>query len=226
MKRSRWERPTQRRRSTLKFKNIRLVAFAAVALAVMSVSAKASNLIVNGNFDDPSVGTGWSEFSSVTGWSPLNTSDPWIEIDYSPVLGLSCYTAGCQNLEVNANTYDLVGQTVTGLTVGQTYDLSWAYGDRASGGNEVMNVLFGGNLVTTDTGTGTSKWYPNNFTVTVTSTSESLIFATDGSSTGDVSYGNDITAVSLTQVPEPGALGLLGTGLLGLLGFAKRKFLS
>ena len=47
-----------------------------------------------------------------------------IELDYSPSIGLPCYDSACQNLEVNADTFDTVSQTVSGLTVGAKYTLS------------------------------------------------------------------------------------------------------
>ena len=64
-----------------------------------------------------------------------------VEVGYSPIYGLSCVNAACQNLEVNGNTFGDDYQTVTGLTVGDTYTLSYLYGGRTSGGPDTLDVI-------------------------------------------------------------------------------------
>ena len=195
--------------------------------------SNATDLIVNGSFALPDVGGNWSMFSNglVPGWY---TTDPAsdIEIDNPAVFGggSSAYEEDKQSLEVNAYNPKDVYQTITGLTAGKTYVLSWAYGDRPGSGSQEMQVYFGpsgtllpADLVTTDVDTyaGTNStlvWIPNSFVVTATSTTEVLSFngvAFPGE--GSPSYGNEIDAVSLMAAPEPSTLLLLASGL-GLLG--------
>ncbi len=204
------------------------VFFPAILLLIGCGSAQihANDLIVNGNFEQPSVGVGgFGTFTNgmVPGW--INTAgDGDIEIDASGVVGGPAYQS-TQSMEVNANTFDTVSQNVSGLVVGKTYLLSWAYGDRPGSGAQEMNVLFDGNLVTTDVDTfagsnGSLIWNLNSFYVTADATTETLSFESIRTS-GLPSYGNEIDAVSLAT-PEPPTMPLLLTGL-GVLGFLWRR---
>ena len=66
----------------------------------------------------------------------------------------------------------------------------------------------------------------NTFVVQATSPSESLVFSSEPTS-GDPSYGNEITDVSLvmTGVPEASTSAMLvaGFGCLGLIAFRRQK---
>lgn len=201
------------------------VAVLAAGAAFMALSpANAANLISDGDFATPSVGSGWGFFSNGSVGQWLNTNGDVLEVGNSATYGLPCFSAGvCQNLEVNANTFDTVSQTVTGLTVGQSYDLSWAYGGRTGGGPQALNVSFGNTLLTQNSGS-IGVWTLTTFRVLATSSSETLTFAALNLG-GLPSYGNEITSVSLSAVPEPmsWAMMLLGFGGLGAVVRNRRK---
>jgi hypothetical protein len=129
---------------------------------------------------------------------------------------------GCQNLEVNFNTFGDVYQTVS-LTAGDSYDLSFLYGGRTSGGPQEMRVFADGILLGTLTATSGS-WTSENFYFTAPVTSDRIEFQTvPNVPGGDLpSYGNEITSVSLSAVPEP-ANWILLLGGFGLLGAALRR---
>jgi hypothetical protein len=175
--------------------------------------------VANGSFEAPSVGGGWNLFAngSVPGWTSNNNE---LEIDYTPILsgaGTSAYD-GAQSAEVDGSTFDTLSQTVSGLTVGARYTLSWAYGSRPGSGPQQLDVSLGGTPIATNTSDGSGNavvWTPNAYTVVATATSETLSFAALDVG-GAPSVGNELDAVSLTAVPEPASLCLLGSGLLGL----------
>lgn len=213
-------------------KRFGILSLAILVLALCGATqATATSLIFNGSFELPNELGGWALLAngSLPGWT---TTDPGglIEIDDPAVFGGgSVAYSGTQSLEVNANIPEDVQQTVTGLAVGQTYVLSWAYGDRPGSGPQQMQVYFGGTLVTTDSDTSSTDgnpsvvWLTNSFVVTATSTSELLSF--DGvafAGEGAPSYGNEVDAVSLVATPEPSTLLLFASGLF-LLGCAWRR---
>ncbi|MGA2046059.1 MAG: PEP-CTERM sorting domain-containing protein [Terracidiphilus sp.] len=218
-------------------KRFALLSVAALVFGLVGATpSNANSLIVNGYFNSftgasaPGAG-GWGLYSNgqVTGWTTTNSAG-LIEIDSAPPIGPGTNPFGTYSLEVNANVPETVSQTISGLTIGQTYLLSWAYGDRPGSGAESMNVLLNGAIVATDTdpgGNSALQWYENYYSFTATGTTETLSFA-GLPDTGQPSYGNEIDGVSLVATPEPSTWLLLLSGL-GFLGFAvlrQRRVLS
>jgi len=206
-------------------------ALPVVALAVFGMVGAApsfadtkTNQIVNGDFNTtPALAAGnWGDFSNgmVAGWTG---SAGLIEIDTAGAIGPGINQFSSQSLEVNANSPETVSQTITGLTVGETYVLSFAYGDRPGSGDESMNVLLDGALITTENNnfyvnTPTLVWHDGGWEIVATSTSETLSFVGLPDS-GQPSFGNEVTNVALVATPEPSTWLLMLSGI-GLLGFA------
>src|ERR1700733_8540038 len=192
--------------------------------AVPSFADTKVNQVVNGDFNTtPALGAGgWSDFANgtVAGWTGSAGS---IEIDTPGAIGPGINQFSPQNLEVNANSPETVTQTITGLTVGQTYVLSLAYGDRPGSGDESMNVLLDGVLITTEVDNWFANppslvWHDGGWEIVATSTSETLSFVGLPDS-GQPSFGNEVTNVALVATPEPSTWLLMLSGI-GLLGFA------
>lgn len=97
------------------------------------------NLLVNGSFEEPTV-TKWALSSAVPGWS---SSTP-IEIDRTPWPA----SDGDQSSDMNGNVPTTITQTVSGLTPGAPYLLSFDYASsRSSRSTVTMDVLVNGDVV-------------------------------------------------------------------------------
>lgn len=185
---------------------------AAAAILAASTAFAGVNLISDGDFSNPNQGGSWTIYSPGTnGWT--STVGDGIEIGYSPIYGLPTDNAGGQNLELNANIYGTDSYTVSGLQIGATYDLSWDYGGRTSGGPSSATVSFGGAVLANDGGS-IGMWTHNAFQIVATSTTENIILT--AAATGAPSYGNEFTNFSLTAVPEVSTWAMLALGLAGL----------
>jgi hypothetical protein len=197
----------------------KLILIAGLTAALSAPAFATTNLIANGDFTSPKLVIPWGQCAScITGWANAHDN---VEIGHNYVYGLPTIGSGV-NLEVNANTWGDVTQTVTGLTKGAEYDLSYEYGGRAEGGVQSLDVSFGGKLLTTDTGS-IGKWTLNSFTIVAASTSEVLQFKSNVTR-GRPGEGNEISTVSLTAVPELStwAMMLGGFGALGFVGYRRK----
>jgi hypothetical protein len=200
---------------------VAVAVFGMVGAAPSFADTKISQ-IVNGDFNTtPALAAGgWGDFANgtVAGWTG---SAGLIEIDTPGPIGPGTNPFSSQSLEVNANSPETVSQTITGLTVGQTYVLTFAYGDRPTSGDESMSVLLDGALITTEVdnlNNSSLVWHVDSYGIVATSTSETLSFVGLDDS-GQPSFGNEVTDVALVASPEPSTWLLMLSGI-SLLGFA------
>lgn len=198
----------------------RSLFLAAFAFAAAGIGQARADFIVNGSFENP----GTSNFAiytngNVPGWTSNNNE---LEIDAGAVL--PAYS-GNQSAELNGNTFDTISQTVTGLVSGQLYALTWAYAGRIGAGLQQMNVLFNGVQVGQNTSDGNANvtWANNTAIVRATSTTATVSFAAINLG-GNGSVGNELDAVTLNAyVPEPASAALLGSGILALALWRRRR---
>ena len=127
-------------------------------------------------------------------------------------------------------------QTITGLTVGDQETITFYYAGAQQDGftgatTEGLTVSFGNDsdpLTTLDNVShGFTGWQEASVTFTASSTSEVLSFLANGTPNGEPPMTLlDGVSISQSPVPEPGTLTLLGTGILGLGGMVRRRFLK
>jgi len=198
-------------------KNIRKL-FAASIFSALAFAPVASAGVINGSFEDNIQANGtWSIYQNLVGWSGGQAG-----IELRNNVAGQAYD-GVNYIELDTTANSIASQAVT--TLGQLYTLTFAYSPRmnvASGSNGIQ-VFWNGNSVGTFTGNGAgaggNNWVLFSVDVMGTSPTSSLMFKAVGTSD---SYGGSLDAVTLTAIPEPGTLALLGIGLVGL-GLSRRR---
>lgn len=190
-----------------------------VALAMPVAAQATTNLVINGQFEQPATGTGWKQQASIPGW--FSESGDLIEVGNAAVYGASCASPACQVLEVNANRFGSVSQIVAGLTPGVRYDFGWSMAGRSNSGPQFLDVLVDDVVVGQMASTGFGGWLDSVAQFTATATTAKINFASRNAG-GRSSYGNLVTNVSVGAVPEPATWAMLITGF-GLIGHAMRR---
>jgi hypothetical protein len=229
-------------------KQLSVIVIPAIALALCVASNAHADFVNNGSFGADTLAAGTKvrmntgSGSVVSGWSGgtnLTFLDSFGSADngtYLSVYGPFPKTSpdGGNFIEADAApTYSgVLYQTVSGLTVGQTYAVSFyqAAGQQAGftgATTEQWRVSLGAAALT-PTGTnyqassmftlpqgGVGAWQAQTMNFTATATSEVLSFLAYGTPNGQPPMAF-LDGVTMNAVPEPASLVLMGIGLLGI----------
>jgi hypothetical protein len=192
---------------------------------MITSSIAQGNLITNGGFESPNIGSGWTYGQDPGGWQGDN-----IEVWASGFQGVNSYE-GTQHGELNAHPNDGTSWSIYQsfqTTLNALYDISFAYSARRNSSEAFLfsladntSTIF--NETIDDHDTGQWSLFSDGFVGTGNMMTLRFTSITPDSGT----LGNFLDAVSVVSVPggnvpEPGIISLLAAGLL-MMGFSRRR---
>jgi hypothetical protein len=224
-----------------------LIVVPAIALALCEPSAAQASFMINGSFEADTLAAGSkmdfsnNNVSNVTGWSggtgltfldsPGSAAGPVYLSVYGPFPSVSPDGGNFVEADAAPSFRGVIYQTVTGLTVGQTYAVSFYQAAGQQTGftgstTEQWIVGWGATLTDSQANTqssslftlpqgGVGAWQAQTMNFTATAVSEVLSFLANGTPDGEPPIAF-LDGVKINPVPEPGALALMGVGLLGV----------
>jgi len=213
---------------------------ALAALAAISITASAANLITDGNFSDiTQVGSNsWSIISQSTltsdegasGWrvsAAPSLSGPIAGLEVRDGVDGSAQGSSTRFIELDGNENDMISQTLA-TVYGQKYAITFYVADRPDVSSSFLQTSGGygyqissglETFSSTSLGSFGTSWVKE--TIDFTALSSSTTFSIWAAGKSD-SYGTSFDNFSAVAVPEPASLGLFAAGL-AFLGLTARR---
>jgi len=202
---------------------------ALAALAAISATASAGNLLVDGSFESITQAPGtWNTYKSVPGWTVTEAngapSPHGLEIR-DDVAGTA--ENGHNFVELDGYENDKISQSFA-TTYGKEYQISFYIADRpdvssaflATSGGYGYQISSGLETIsTTDVGSFGTAW--KLVTIDFTALASTTKFSIWAAGTSD-SYGTSFDNFQAAAVPEPATVGLFAAGL-AMLGLSARR---
>ncbi len=150
-----------------------------------------ANLVINGSFEQPALGSGWKPFKSIPGWT---VGVGQIEVQHG-VAGKPQHKK--QLVELDANNSSAIYQDIN-TKAGETYRLRFHFSARpgTAAGDNKLQVLWGGTVIAildAGAGGGNTAWKKHGYTVTANSDKTRLEFKDVGISNGLGTYIDNIS---------------------------------
>ena len=194
-----------------------------ILAASLPVAANAAT-VVNGSFEN---GTNPGSFttigmcsSAITGWSVLSGNVDYIGSYWQA-------SDGVRSVDLSGNSVGTLGQTVTGLTAGQSYKVTFDVSRNPDGGTNPRTGVFkaGGqtfNFSYSDASSNRAnmKWQTVSYSFLATGATALISFSSDVS--GGCCFGPALDNVRIAAVPEPASWAMM-IGGFALLGGALRR---
>lgn len=199
---------------------------ALAALAAISATASAANLLVDGSFESISQGNGtWNTYTTVPGWVVTKANGQatpnGLEIRNN-VAGTA--EDGHNFIELDGYENDMIKQSFA-TTIGKEYEVSFWFADRAGvgpGSQGFVATVKSGSDVSTGFGAigdNGAAWHLITMDFTAESTTSVFSIKATGKSDG---YGTSFDNFQAAAIPEPASLGLFAAGI-AVLGMTARR---